>query len=144
MAYYFINTDSKSLGKKSPHNKWFKYKKAFTGGEFQYGEKLGKLRPSDTLLMYATGIGVVGAGKVAKWWNKKIYRWGDQIIYKPPFQCAEYRIDVNWDRDFRSNPIHNSNFNFLPKSYPNSTLEEIKDEYIGKVERVLQDYSQTK
>jgi hypothetical protein len=56
--YFFINTDSKSLGKKSPHDKWFEYGYAFTGGPIRYGEKLGRFSVGDTVLMYANGIGV--------------------------------------------------------------------------------------
>lgn len=103
MAYFFINTDAKSLGFKSPHEKWFEYKMAFTGGDFTYGERLGWLSPGDTLLMWVNKVGVVGIGEVLEPWDGKTYL-KNQLIYKKPFEHKEYRISVEWS-DLRPNTI---------------------------------------
>jgi hypothetical protein len=103
MEYYFINTDAKSLGGVSPHDKWLATKYAFTGGPIEYGEELGRFDEGDTLLMYANGIGVVAIGTVLEKWDGKDHY--PQLVYTPPYEDKEYRIRVKWYIDIRDNPI---------------------------------------
>ena len=103
MAYYFLNTDAKSLGRVSPHDKWIKHGFAFTGGPIVYGKKLGRLSPGDICLMYANLIGMVAIGRVLEEWDGKTYT--SPIVYTSPHYDEEYRIRVDWYLDLRKNPI---------------------------------------
>lgn len=124
MALFFINTDATSLGGKSPHNKWFKYGIAFTGGEFKYGKKLGRFSPGDICLVYANGIGLVGKGIVTELWDKITYN--DPVVYVEPFKDNEYRIKVNWTNDFNSKPISCRAIKNELGWNPSSAVQEIK------------------
>ena len=105
-SMYIINTDAKSLGNRSPHDKWFKYKKAFSAGDYdRYGKRMmGKLCPGDVLVMYANKIGAVGIGVVTDFWNKDLVADG-QLVYTCPYEDDEYSIDVDWVGDFRKRPV---------------------------------------
>lgn len=105
-SIYIINTDSKSLGNRSPHDEWFKYSKAFTAGDYnKFGIKImGKLIPGDLLIMYVNKVGAVGVGVVSSFWNKK-ENVDNQLVYKGSYRDNEYSIDVDWQADFRKNPI---------------------------------------
>ncbi len=103
MPYFFINTDAVSLGGISPHDKWFEYGYAFSGGPPLYGHKLSRMSAGDTCLMYASGIGIVGIGKVLEPWDGITY--SDPLVYKEQFKCPEYRIKVKWQAPIRNNPI---------------------------------------
>jgi len=110
---YILNTDAKSLGNKSPHEKWFKYECAVTGsylgreeeGYRKYGEQiLGRFSPGDMLIAYANKIGAVGVGIVREKWDGRRYK-ENQLIYVPPFEFEEYRIKVKWIRILEARPI---------------------------------------
>jgi hypothetical protein len=101
--YFFVNTDSTSLGNTSPHDKWFQHGYAFTGGPIKYGEKLGRLSVGDTVLMYASGIGVVGIGRVLEKWDG--HEHSPQLVYGTPYEDKEYRARVDWFLDLRNAPI---------------------------------------
>jgi hypothetical protein len=103
MRYYFVNTDAISLGGISPHDKWFEFGYAFSGGPESFGASLGRMAPGDICLMYANGTGIVGVGKVTTPWDGKAY--DNPLVYTIPFRDVEYRIRVNWLQDFRRNPV---------------------------------------
>ncbi len=140
MAYFFIITDAVSLGNVSPHDVWFETQMAYSGGERKYGKKLARLDLGDVLLMYASKLGVVGVGKVLETWDGKTYEKG-QIVYAKPNEYDEYRIAVDWYYDFRSIPIHHSNFDFLLRSHPLQAVEKIRDESADQVEGVIRTYA---
>ena len=106
--FYFYNTDAKSLG--LPRQRFQKLIKggfAATSGDRSFGEQLGQLAPSDILLMYENGRGVVAVGTVSERWDGKSHRrhW----YYTPADDIDqggyEYRIKVHWHLDLSENPI---------------------------------------
>ena len=136
IAYYFVNTDAKSVGKVSPHDLWFQHGYAFAGGPHKYGKKFGRLNPGDVLLMYANGSGVVGMGTVQEPWDGRSYQEGTQLVYVPPYADVEYRIKVEWKLDFRNHPIDP----FKELGYtPRGTLTQI-DKHLGGVQKILSRY----
>jgi len=103
MKYYFINTDAKSLGNVSPHEKWLKYGSAFTGGPRKYGDELGRLAPGDICLMYANKIGIVAVGRVIEPWGGS--ENSPPLVYTSPYEDKEYRLRVDWCLDLCESPI---------------------------------------
>jgi hypothetical protein len=139
MAYYFINTDAKSLGNNSPHDLWFRYGFAFSGGPIKYGQKFERLSPDDTLLMYANGLGVVGVGIVKEMWDGNSYKEGEQLVYVEPYPDVEYRIKADWCLDMRQKPLDP----FKEFSYtPRGTLTKI-EKHLVAVQRFLVDSAKT-
>jgi hypothetical protein len=98
MAFFFYNTD-KGQGR---YHILIKRGIAVTGGPRKFGEQLAQLSPSDTLLMYEDGVGIVAVGRVREYWDGKKHR---TILYYPPDESHEYRIKVRWLRDLSNSPI---------------------------------------
>lgn len=105
MSLFLYNTDADSLSRKGRFPLLIDQGFAATSGPITFGKQLGKLSPTDTLLMYENGVGVVAVGIVSECW--------DQLTHKPPkyYQPGdegfshEYRIRVTWDRSFADSPI---------------------------------------
>ena len=105
MSLFLYNTDADSLSRKGRFPLLIKQGFAATSGPITFGEQLGKLSPTDTLLMYENSVGIVAVGIVSEYW--------DRLTHKPPkyYQPGdegfshEYRIGVNWDRNFTDAPI---------------------------------------
>ena len=139
MDHYFINTDAKSLGNKSPHDLWFRYGFAFSGGPIKYGQKFRRLSTDDILLMYANGLGVVGVGIVKEMWDENSYKEGEQLVYVEPYPDVEYRIKVDWHLDMRQKPMDS----FKESGYtPRGTLTKI-EKHLVAVQRLLPDSAMT-
>jgi hypothetical protein len=101
MNYYYVNTEAKNLGGRSPHEIWVKQKRAFVSGE-AYGQKLGRLTPGDICFMYVNGHGVMAVGRVRKHWNGQP---SDPPMVYTPSQGPEYQITVDWFLTLQDNPI---------------------------------------
>ena len=102
MAYYFINAD----GNADP---WFERAMAFAGDNPQR-DKIGrhsslfkKLEEQDILFLYLSGVGYVGVGRVETAWDHTPYGKGEMLFYRNPV-THEYRISVNWYKDWRRKP----------------------------------------
>jgi hypothetical protein len=134
MAYYFINTDAKSLGSKSPHDKWMSHGYAFTGGPIAYGKELGRLSPGDICLMYANRIGVVGIGKVMSTWDGITYL--NPLVYTGPHKDKEYRICVDSFRGLRDEPIRTDRLRLILGWNPSRAVQKIKKDE-AKIERLI-------
>jgi hypothetical protein len=134
MAYYFINTDAKSLGGESPHDKWIKYKYAFTGGLIAYGKQLGRLSQGDICLAYANRIGVVAAGKVLSTWDGITYQ--NPLVYTEPHKDKEYRIGVDWFLDLRDKPIKIDRLRLILGWNPSRAVQRIKKDE-AKIEKLI-------
>jgi hypothetical protein len=89
MGIFFYNTD----GGQGRYERLIKRGIAATGGPRRFGFQLGQLRPSDTLLMYEDGVGVVAVGRVREYWDEKTHR---NPVYYPAGEPREYRIKVRW------------------------------------------------
>jgi hypothetical protein len=89
MAFFFYNTD----GGQGRYERLIKRGIAATGGPRKFGLQLGQLRPSDTLLMYEDGVGIVAVGRVREYWDEKTHR---TPLYYPAGEPKEYRIKVRW------------------------------------------------
>jgi len=76
MSLFLYNTDADSLSRTGRFPLLTKQGFAATSGPITFGEQLGKLSPTDTLLMYENGVGVVAVGIVSEYW--------DQRTHKPP------------------------------------------------------------
>jgi hypothetical protein len=112
MDYFFVNTDADSFRGKHNLNTWFKKNLAFTGGGFEFGQQLTKLKPGDYCLMYENRIGIVGVGCVLGAWDGEacdtpIYYISQDAITKDGIDedGSEYRIAVDWFCDLRTSPI---------------------------------------
>ena len=131
MNYYYINTDTNALGY-SPHMKWIKYDRAFTSGGtpegyYKYGERvLGTLRPADMLFMYVSKCGVMAAGWVCEFWDRRAYKDGNRLIYQDTIY-TEYRIGVHWCLKVVGNPISPKELRATIGWTPVPTLQHIKD-----------------
>ncbi len=101
MDYYYINTEAKNLGGKSPHEIWIKEHYAFVSGE-SYGPKLGRLHPDDICFMYVNKQGVIAIGRVLEPWDGQPS--APPVVYTPS-QGPEYRIKVDWYLTLQHNPI---------------------------------------
>jgi hypothetical protein len=134
MKYYFINTDAKSLGGVSPHNKWFATGFAFTGGPIGYGEKLRRFNPGDLLLMYANGLGVVAVGAVLEPWEGREHR--PQMVYTRPYEDKEYRIPVRWFLDLRERPITAEKLKKTIGWNPSSAVQEVQ-KGVEKIQQLI-------
>ncbi len=74
--------------------------------------------------MYHSGKGYVGVGKVISAWSeeekkeikKEIHEGKDRLLYTKEGVC-EYRIKVEWYRDFRDNPKKNNGWPSHPVGY---------------------------
>lgn len=137
MAYYFVNTDAKSLGGKSPHNRWIKYEYAFTGGPIAYGEALGRLSQGDICLMYANCISVVAIGKVSSPWDGVTYE--DPLVYTEPYKDKEYRISVDWFLDLRDKPIKIDRLRLILGWNPSRAVQRIKKDE-AKIENLIKSH----
>ena len=139
MSYYYINTDTKTLGY-SPHAAWLEHNHAFTSGDSQDGyEKFGvrvfgKLNRGDILFMYANKCGVMAAGRVSESWNRRSYEGGDRLIYQ---ECAEYRIGVDWHLSVFDNPINPGELKSIGLWPPRPVLLPIKNN--SAAERLLEE-----
>ena len=103
MDYYYINTEAKNFGGKSPDKIWLKEQSAFVSGK-EYGPKLGRLNPGDMCFMYVNGCGVIAVGKVLEHWSGQ--RSEPPMVYTDPQDpVPEYRISVDWFLTFQHNPI---------------------------------------
>ncbi|MGD0918267.1 MAG: hypothetical protein ABSB22_17585 [Thermodesulfobacteriota bacterium] len=134
MAYYFINTDAKSLGGESPHDKWINYEYAFTGGTIAYGKQLGRFLPGDICLMYASRIGVVAVGKVLSTWDGITYQ--NPLVYTGPHKAEEYRICVDWFRDLRDKPIKCDRLRLVLGWNPSRAVQRIKKDE-AKIDKLI-------
>ena len=129
MSYYYINTDTKTLGY-SPHARWLEHNHAFTSGDSQkgyedYGVRVfGKLNRGDILFMYANKCGVMAAGRVSESWNRRSYEGGDRLIYQ---ECAEFRIGVDWHLNVVDNPINPHDLKSIGLWTPRPVLLPIKN-----------------
>lgn len=103
MAYFFVNTDAKSLGGESPHDRWMELGYAFAGGPIRFGQKFARMVAGDECLMYANRIGLVAVGRVLEPWDAKEH--SDPLVYREPYRDTEYRLRVDWHTDLRRNPI---------------------------------------
>lgn len=102
MSYYFINTDAKSIGR-SPHSLWLEKGYAFTSGPIKYGKLLNRLKPGNTLFVYASKIGIVAIGKVLEQWDGQTYH--DEPEIYPDLHDNIYKIKVKWFSEMATNPI---------------------------------------
>lgn len=131
MNYYYINTDRDALGY-SPHAKWIKHDRAFTSGDaldgyYKYGERiLGKLSPGDMLFMYVSRCGVVAAGWVCEFWDRRAYWGSDRLVYRDTVY-TEYRIGVDWCLKVVGNPIRPAELKEIVGWTPVPTLQRITD-----------------
>jgi hypothetical protein len=139
MAYYFINTDAKSLGGKSPHDKWISHEYAFTGGPISYGKELGRLSQGDICLMYANRIGVVAIGKVLSTWDGITYQ--NPLVYTEPHKDKEYRICVDWFLDLRDKPINIDKLRLVIGWNPSRAVQRIKKDE-AKIEKLIKSHLQ--
>jgi hypothetical protein len=139
MAYYFINTDAKSLGGKSPHDKWISYEYAFTGGPIAYGKELGRLSQGDICLMYANRIGVVAIGKVLSTWDGITYK--NPLVYTGPHKDKEYRICVDWFLDLRDKPIKTDRLRLVLGWNPSRAVQRVKKDE-AKIEKLIKSHMQ--
>ncbi len=106
MAYYFINAD----GDADP---WFEHQMAFAGDDPPRNE-IGRhsslfqilVPKEDILFLYLSGEGYVGVGRVLDKWDRIHYVKGEKSFYQARDQrkMHEYRISVNWYKDWRKEP----------------------------------------
>ena len=125
MAIYLINTDAKSIGGESPHQKWLENGIATTGGPIKYGNKLGRLAAGDILVAYVSGVGVVAVGRVVSTWDGITYE-SEQLVYRPPYEDLEYRIKVDWILNISRYPINKSLVRHRLGWNPLGTLQEVR------------------
>jgi hypothetical protein len=104
MDYYYINTEAKNFGGKSPHEIWLQEQSAFVSGE-EYGPKLDRLNPGDICFMYVNGCGVMAVGKVLEHWNGQ-QSDPPRVYTDPQDPIPEYRISVDWFLTFQHYPIN--------------------------------------
>ena len=112
MECYLLNTDAKSMPDgRSPHEKWFHHGMAFCAeytskeSKQNFDANFRKLKPGDVCLMYANGIGIVGAGKVCEEYNGRTYPEAECLVYVGGSDGygKEHRIRVEWT-DLRNSP----------------------------------------
>lgn len=119
MAVYAINTDRNAIDEDSTLkgvstcDLWFKHEMAFAGDFLEkkkgkHASLFMKLKIEDVLLMYHSGKGYVGIGKVISEWDEKIYEGEKMILYTKDV-AYEYRIPVLWTHDFRERPLTEKN-----------------------------------
>lgn len=125
MSYYLINTDAKTIGR-SPHSVWLEKGYAYTGGPIKYGNLLNRLKPGDTLFVYANKIGIVAAGEVLDPWDKQTY-YNEPDIY-PDQNEKIYRVKVKWFSEMGSHPILASEIRQVGGHVVPRTLSEIEDD----------------
>lgn len=112
MDCYLLNTDARSMADGiSSHEKWFHYGMAFCAeytlkdSKQNFSDNFRKLRQGDICLMYANGIGIVGAGKVCEEYNERTYSEAECLVYGRGSDGygKEHRIKVDW-KDLRNGP----------------------------------------
>ncbi len=105
MAFYLINTDHKASDAFTP-DLWFQHSCAFAGDcedhRGKHASIFKRLRPTDALFMYHSEVGYVGAGTVLEEWDERVYEGKDRLLYIR--EVYEYRIAVQWIRDWRNSP----------------------------------------
>jgi 5-methylcytosine-specific restriction endonuclease McrA len=105
MALYLINTDREARDTPT-YDFWFQHRCAFAGDHEGHREEhariFRKLQPTDTLFMYHSRVGYVGVGTVLEEWNQQVYEGSDRLLYIR--EAYEYRIGVQWVRDWRGSP----------------------------------------
>lgn len=121
-SYFFINSNAKYSDDPMISDLWFEKNIAITNGDRYYGELLGQFNPGDVLLLYVSGKGVCGIGKVKEKWDRKTYRKGQFSISEFP----EYRIQVDWFKDLRKNPISHKYLKTKIGWFPRETVKRIK------------------
>jgi hypothetical protein len=66
-------------------------------------------KEKDILFLYLSGEGYVGVGQVETKWDERHWIKGDKLFYVDPVKhklMHEYRISVNWYKDWRKEPKH--------------------------------------
>ena len=105
MKLYHINTDSniRAKNEKPTYEDWFDQGMAFAGDkEIKWKHAVFKrLRKDDVLFAYHNKAGYVLAGIVDEPWDGKTYEGNKRLLYEEKY---EYRIKVNWVRDWRNSP----------------------------------------
>ncbi|GAK56151.1 hypothetical protein U27_03113 [Candidatus Vecturithrix granuli] len=116
MTYWFINTNEDVRKDMRTCDLWFEHGVACSGGDRDtYGLPLSKLDPSDILLMYHNGLGIVAVGRVLEIWDGQAH--SSKLIYTE-FDYAEYRLRVDWYIDLRTNPIDpRTEFGYVPRGF---------------------------
>lgn len=144
MAYYFYNTDAKSLTKPGRFPVLIRKNVAVTSGPLKFGDLLSKLAPGDTLLMYENGVGVVAVGEVREAWDGKAYEhdpWYYRIDDRGPDGRGfgqEYRIKVGWTLDLSDDPVSPSRLKARIGYAPRGTLAPVRKRE-DAVARLVQD-----
>lgn len=134
-TYWFINTDAASVKNCKTCDLWFRYGMAFSGGDWKnFGLPMGKLKPSDVLIMFQDEVGIVGAGRVLETWDGQSY--SEKLIYSE-LDYSEYRIRVDWFIDLRTNPVDpRLEFGYNPRGFLKRILEykELAKAFISRME----------
>ena len=138
MSYYFINTDAKSIGR-SPHSLWLEKGYAFTSGPIKYGKLLNRLKPGNTLFVYASKIGIVAIGKVLEQWDGQTYH--DEPEIYPDLHDNIYKIKVKWFSEMATNPISAAEIRQVGGHTSPQTLSIIADAVGKKLEPVWQNWT---
>lgn len=107
MALYLINTDHDARDIPT-YNFWFQDPgHAFAGDHEGHREEharvFRKLQCEDILFMYHSGVGYVGVGTVLEEWDGQVYEGDNRLLYTGE-NLYEYRIRVQWTRDWRGSP----------------------------------------
>jgi len=125
MNYWYINTEAKDFGGKSPHKKWFEHGCAFVSGK-GYGRKLQRLQRDDICFMYANKKGVVAVGCVIEQCDGQEAQ--TPLIYCPPEKKGpEYQAKVKWFLWFPKNPIRPNKLRSITGSFARQAIQRIAD-----------------
>ncbi|WP_248558447.1 HNH endonuclease [Paraburkholderia terrae] len=99
---YFIDTDASSNDGVSYHNQWMERGIAVLSGGPKYERKIERLKRGDTLLLWASGEGVVACGMVVDDAPVKVISRAEIVSPREP---EEYHRKVAWTADLRTRPI---------------------------------------
>ena len=99
---YFIDSDAKSNDGVSYHDQWLERGIAVLSGGPTFESKAQRLARGDTLLLWASGDGVVACGVVVDDKSLTVHRGAGTVSPREP---EEYHRKVAWTADLRRQPI---------------------------------------
>lgn len=119
MSMFLVNTVCNSNAGTSYHDKWFSRGVVVASGPEKYKKRLDRPEPGDLVLMYVNSIGIVGMGEVlltdAEWTRDTV----------SPYEPHEYHRKVEWQRDFRDDPVPPSTVERLFGQTPLQTVQRV-------------------
>jgi hypothetical protein len=120
---YFIDSDATSNGGVSYHDQWLARSIAVLSGGPTYEKKSKSLKRGDSLLLWASGLGVVASGTVVDDEPLKVTSRSEIVSPREP---EEYHRTVAWTADLRMRPITAKEVIRFRRANPRGALQALE------------------